>query len=504
LKRELLCLFSTVDRLNKTVKRKNQRTYAMSKPGDLDLDVLPDNPEGIYIVGGTVRDLLTGRRPTDIDLVVDGDIARTAQDIAQKTGGRIVDIGKKGFAVLRVASPMLTIDITPLLHPTIDGDLRQRDFTMNAMAYEVWTRRLVDCTGGRADIQREKIRMVSPAAFQSDPARLVRAYRMAAGTGFSIAPDTRDAIRRHRHLIASVAGERIWSELVKIFHTEASAPVIKDMADSGLLTAILPELEPAIGCSQSRPHHYDVFDHSLNAYEELEKLLMDLGKHSADPAATDLGNHAVMLKYSALLHDVGKPATRRIDDAGRIRFPGHDDKSADIARGISKRLKLSKKQREAADTIIRHHIRPLYLYLASTEGTIGRRGIIHFFTAYDPLALPIIVHAMADIMAKGKRLEDRDRGFIDFGHRLVREYRTYKRQQAAVPPLINGHDLIATFGLPPSPRFKKILKHVDHRRLSGELTSREQALGWVEEYLETHPEDRSASININSQNPNTK
>jgi poly(A) polymerase len=94
---------------------------------------------------------------------------------------------------------------------------------------------------------------------------------------------------------------------------------------------------------------------------------------------------------------------------------------------------------------------------------------------------------MADIMAKGKHLEDRDRGFIAFGHRLIREYETFKNRQAATPPLISGHDLIDRFGLSPSPRIKQILARVDERRLAGELTSREEALKWVDEYLRPHP-----------------
>lgn len=460
----------------------HERVSEMDDPVNLNLDFLPDDREGIYLVGGTVRDLLIGVRPADIDLVVDRDISHIARQIARKTGGSVVDLGKKGFAVLRVASPAATVDIIPLRHACIEADLMQRDFTINAMAYDVAAQRLVDCTGGRADMQRRIIRMVSPAAFQNDPARLVRAYRMAAAFHYSVADDTQAAIRRFRHLIGKVAGERIWAELIKIFSVPDSAPIIIDMGVGGLLTAIFPELLPAIGCTQSRPQHYDVFEHSLLAYQRLETLLNDF---CAD--AANLRVHAAILKYSALLHDVGKPATRQSDASGRIRFPGHAARSADIARGISRRLKLSRKQREAAATIIRHHIRPLFLYRAADAGSIGRWGIIRFFKSCGHLALPIIVHAMADIMAKGECLEEKNHGFIAFGHRLIGEYEAYKCQQAAAPPLINGHDLIDRFGLVPSPRFKHILARADERRLAGELTSREEALQWVEDYLDLDP-----------------
>jgi putative nucleotidyltransferase with HDIG domain len=206
------------------------------------------------------------------------------------------------------------------------------------------------------------VRMVSPSAFEKDPARLVRAYRMAAVLQFSIDDKTQDAIRRHGHRVGSVAGERVWAELIKIFGNVDSGPVIMRMAASGLLTRIFPELQAAIGCSQNRHHQFDVFDHSLRVYQ-----------HAGGPAAGDRRpvsrvdgdhrrhcgpvRHTAMLKYGALLHDVGKPATRTVDAQGRIRFPGHAAKSADIAAGISTRLRLSNRQRQVSDAIIRHHIR---------------------------------------------------------------------------------------------------------------------------------------------------
>ena len=454
---------------------------------DITLDFLPDRPDGVYLVGGTVRDLLAGHTPADMDLVVSGDIARVAGQIAAKTGGRVVDLGKNEFAVLRVASPGTIIDITPLAHPSIEADLQQRDFTINAMAYDLKARRLVDCTGGRADMQKKTVRMVSPSAFERDPARLVRAYRMAATLHFSIDAGTQDAISRHRRLVGGVAGERVWAELVKIFGTADSGPVVMRMAGSGLLTAIFPELQAAMGCTQNRHHQFDVFGHSLRVYTKLEALLADFDNHFPGLAATreaaDLFSRTAMLKFSALLHDVGKPATRTVDSHGGVGFPGHAAKSADITAGISNRLRLSNRQRHASDAIIRHHIRPLFLFLASENGTLGPRGMIRFFNHCCDLTLPIIVHAMADIMAKKEVLEGRDTGFISFCYRLIAVYIDTRRRQAAVPPLISGHDLIAVLGLSPSPRFKSILREVDERRLSGELTTRDQALKWVGTHL---------------------
>lgn len=461
----------------------------MADLAELNFDFLPDTPDTIYLVGGTVRDLLAGRPPADIDLVVPGDIAQAARHIAVKTGGSIIDMGNKGFDVLRVASPKATIDITPLEHATIEADLLQRDFTINAMAYDLRTRHLIDCTGGLADMRQKTIRLVSLEALEKDPARLVRAYRMAAAFHFSIATETQSAIAKQRHLVSSVAGERIWAELVKIFGTDRSASVIRSMTSSGLLTAIFPELAPAIGCTQNRQHEFDVFDHSLQAYGHLEGLLAGFDSRFANLTAIaeqqGLDGYKAMLKYACLLHDVGKPSSRQIDDNGRIHFYGHAAKGADIAAGISHRLRLSNKQRNIADTIIRNHIRPLFLFIASEKKSLGPRGMIRFFNHCGRLTLPIVVHTMADIMAKRSVLQGRDERFIAFCSNLLAAYCDYCHRQIDFPALINGHDLIAIFGLSPSPRFADILRRVDERRLSGELSTRAQALDWLGRYLKS-------------------
>lgn len=468
-------------------------TQKMNDFSRFDLDFLPGTADGVYLVGGSVRDLLAGRQPADFDLAVDGDIRWIAGQIAAKTGGTVVDLGKKGFEVLRVASPGTMIDLTPIDGPGIEADLQRRDFTVNAMAWDIGSRQLVDCTGGRADMEQRTIRMVSSTALEEDPARLVRAFRLAASLGFSIDSETRAAIARHHRLVAGVAAERIWAELEKLLASDRSAAHIRDMAESGLLISIFPELAPTIGCGQNRHHAFDVFEHSLQAYTHLERLIVAFG--SRYPELADVAEkqnparHAPILKYACLLHDVGKPATRRVDAAGQVHFYGHAGKSADIAAGVSERLRLSRDQRRTADAIIRHHIRPLFLYLASDNGTLGRRGMIRFFNRCGDLTLPIVVHTMADIMAKGPVLDGRNEGFIRFCSELLNAYRDFCTNRTALPPLIDGHDLMDIFGLAPSPLIGHILKQVHERRLSGELANRDRALAWVRMYLDRRTED---------------
>ncbi len=460
----------------------------------LDLNFLPAERNGIYLVGGTVRDLLMGTRPADIDLVTGNDMAGLASAIAGRCRGRVVDLGgKKGFAVLRVASPTLIVDIAPLEEQTIEANLVRRDFTFNAMAYDVEKRRIVDVTGGRSDLNDKIVRMVSETAFADDPARLIRAYRMATVLSFKIDRQTRDAIGRHAHLIDRVAGERIWSELMKLFATSASSPFVHNMTEDGLLTSIFPELLPTMGCMQNRFHQYDVFEHSLRTYTQAEALINNAGQHLGHLVTEDelanLAANGALIKYSALLHDVGKPATRKVDADGRVHFLGHAGHGADLVDTISRRLRLSTLQRKTADTIVRNHIRPLSLFLAMQNDASGRRGIVRLFNRVDHLAVSLIVHAMADCLAKHAVLQPKDKSFLAFCERLMADYTEFRNRQAASPPLIDGNDLITIFGLVPSPLFKQILRGVEERRLSGDLSTRDEALAFVKGHLATFGQD---------------
>lgn len=471
-----------------------QERWQMTGIANLDLDFLPAYRKGIYLVGGTVRDALMGKQPSDFDLAVSGDIAGIAADIAERCGGRVVDLGgKKGFAVLRVAAPSLTIDITPLDNCTIEANLGLRDFSVNAMAYDVEKLCIVDCVGGLSDLDQKVIRMVSEEAFTKDPARLTRAYRMAAMLGFHISPPTRSAIGRHSDLIDHVPGERIWSELVKLFSTQASSTIVRDMASDGLLTAIFPELEPTIGCHQNRFHQYDVFEHSLRTYTHVETLVNRAKQKfghliTADELANLIDNGPLM-KYTALLHDVGKPVTRKIDTDGRIHFAGHASRGETLATKASQRLRLSKQQRETAGAIIRNHVRPLFLFLAMKNGTPNQRGIVRFFRHAGGLTIPILVHGIADCMAKHAELQHRDREFIGFCNHLMADYEKFRAQLTTAPPLVNGNDLIDIFDLAPSPLFKKILRCVEERWFTGELSTREEALDWIKAHLSSRPEN---------------
>ncbi|MBW2411946.1 MAG: CCA tRNA nucleotidyltransferase, partial [Deltaproteobacteria bacterium] len=164
---------------------------------------------GAYLVGGSIRDHLLGKVPVDYDLAVMQDPLEFGRRIASQMPGHLVEIGKPGQMIVRLISGEMSVDISVIEGKTISEDLQRRDFSINAMAYELASGKFIDEVGGQQDLERKVIRMLSPRAFVNDPVRLLRAFRLAAGLEFSIEPATLAAIAQHAGLIRTSARERI-------------------------------------------------------------------------------------------------------------------------------------------------------------------------------------------------------------------------------------------------------------------------------------------------------
>ena len=443
--------------------------------------------KGAYIVGGSVRDRLLGRTPFDFDVAVFGNAKKFAKHLAAVKNGHWVEMGKQGQAVYRVVVDKMILDVSPVNGTSIEEDLKRRDFTINAMAYDIASKAYIDCVGGMQDLENQNIRMVSRSIFERDPLRLIRAYRMAAVFEFTIEPRTLSAVKADAGLISNTAAERIRTELFKILETSNSHRYILQMADSGLLFVILPELSSLKGCTQNRYHRFDIFDHTIKAFFHLENILKNpvayfpvLGNLQDKWAQKD---RAELLKYCVLLHDIGKPAVKTEDRQGRIHFYGHGKKSADMAKRINQRLKLSNQAAEYTDFIIRNHIRPLFLFNAHQQKNISSKAIIRFFMKCGSRTPDLWLHTLADIKGKGDAEDERNAAFIEFARKMITYYHSEYQSKKERPPLISGKDLINTFGLKPSPLFKKILTRVEEARLSDSIHSKAEAEAWVRDFL---------------------
>jgi len=471
-----------------------------------------------YLVGGYLRDLLMGRFSHDLDLAVREDGFSLARRIADRFGGFFVPLDRErntGRAVLQdEKGERLFVDVARLRGGDIQADLAGRDFTVDAMALPLsGSQTLIDPFGGREDLQRGSLRVVSPRAFRDDPLRTLRAVRLAAELNFRIEPRTESLIRRDAAFLPSVSAERKRDELVKILALPHSAAHLAKLDELGLLGILFPELAATKGVSQSEPHYLDVFQHSLETVGCLEAMLAlmrgeeagqgckatpkreDLAplhperllEHLTRPTSGDR-TRLIILKLTALLHDVGKPLTVKVE-RGRTRFFGHEGLGGRMTARIFGRLRFSAAEKRMARTIVVHHMRPALL---AQVKVFTRRAVYRFFRDTGEAGVEVILLSLADHLATwGPHLiPARWHKRLAVASHLLNEFYTRYREVVSPPKLIDGKDLMTRFGLPPGPLVGRILEAVREAQAAGEIRTKEEALQLAAHLLDKNAKGR--------------
>lgn len=463
-----------------------------------------------YLTGGLVRDMLLGRETADIDIAVAADARAVAAQVAKLFGGKHVlldEANRVDRVVLADTSARgkWEIDFSTFADD-IRQDLARRDFTINALAIELadfirhpQSPALIDPFKGQDDLRRGMIRVVAESAFPSDPARLLRAVRLAAELGFHIDPETERFIRRDAHLLARVAGERVREELLPLLVRPGSGPWLAYLDELGLLTVMIAELSPTKGVEQPQEHYWDVFVHSIRTVDAVDFLLRQGGWEYAGekvleaiPWSAELKEHfaqevstgstrSALLKLAALLHDIAKPQTKAIDESGRMRFLGHMSEGAEMAVGILERLRFSAKEIKLVALEVKYHLRPTQM---SQEELPTRRAIYRYFRDTEDAGIDILFLSLADHLAtRGEYLDMAQwQEHVQVVAQVLTHY--FAEKSLTVPPkLIDGHDLINLFGLGPGPKIGEILEAVREAQAAGEVTTREEALAYVNHWL---------------------
>lgn len=459
---------------------------------------------GLHLVGGTVRDALLGRSSLDIDLAVPDQAREWAEELRHKLGGglgggSLVDLSGPQDATFRVVWHGLQVDISAFRGgaATLAEDLTRRDFTINAMALPVSALSaaslkpeavLVDPTGGAADLAAAEIRHC-PGAFENDPVRLLRAYRFSATLGFAITAETEAAIAAGAHLLSRVAAERLNGELRQIFASSATTATLQAMAASGLLPELLPELCRGRGVVQPEFHHLDVFAHSMLALAMMERLIADPG--SSFPGQDEelrrylhRADRRLALKWAALLHDIGKPATRgeHPRQPGRITFHRHDSVGGELVETIAGRLKWSRSDTALVADMVGMHMQPFHLCnVQRGGGAVSRKAVLKLCRRAGEELDGLFLLAMADSLAgKGEKSPLRMEEEVAELYVLVKRlYREHIRPVLTGPPLLTGRDLIEIFALTPGPLFAELLAGLEGARVEGAVVDREGAVAWV-------------------------
>jgi poly(A) polymerase len=466
-----------------------------------------------YLVGGYVRDTLLGRPTRDVDIAVDALAPEAAKKVATTLKAKYVLLDKVNeiARVVFIEGDSAQGDRWHLDFSTIRGgieaNLSHRDFTINAMAVnlrelEEGHPRLIDPFQGKRDLDRGLIRVVRETAFQEDPARLLRAVRLAAEYSFNIEERTEALIQAQSQLICQVAGERVREELCRLLSARNAAYFLYYLDHLGLLTAIFPELAPTKGVEQPIEHFWDVFHHSVETVAAVERLLSTEGNEeevlNLVPRSPTILQHfeeevsggvtrGTLLKLAALLHDIAKPQTRSLEPNGRARFLGHTKEGAIMAGSTLQRLRFSTRETKMVQKMIESHLR---LWQMGGEGKPTSRAIYRFFRDTGDVSSDIIFLTLADFLAtRGPNLDLEEWSqhcqLMDYILSQLEESCRQEREKEKVAPekLIDGHDLINIFGLKPSPKIGELLEAVREAQGVGEIATREEALAFVRRKL---------------------
>ncbi|MFQ5802106.1 MAG: HD domain-containing protein [Candidatus Methylomirabilales bacterium] len=444
----------------------------------------------VFLVGGFLRDALLERSGTfDIDLV-SADPPSLGTALQEKFTGTVICFGR---GVRRVVFPWggerVQVDISPLEGSHISDDLERRDFTINAIAFSIGGEppRLIDPLGGLRDLAARQIRVSDPELFSEDPLRLLRAIRLAAQLEFAMDESTVRAIRHRASLVSHVAAERLREELFEILDCSEAGHWLGLMDELSLLEALFPETRAMRGCLQGPPHRFDVLTHSLETVRSLDRVLLALPKFLPDEAPFVMGplqaeveggiSRRALLRFTALLHDVGKPHCRSTED-GQIRFLGHAERGADMLEDVSRRLRLGSRASTITVALVREHLRPLSLRQSEP---ITPRARYRFWRDLGDLTTDLLLLSLADIRAtRGE--EGRDfRAHLRFAQEMC----VFHREQmtlAGPPRLLDGDELMAQFNLTPGPFLGFVLEQIREEASVGSLKTKTEAL----DYLKCH------------------
>jgi putative nucleotidyltransferase with HDIG domain len=452
-----------------------------------------DGGEGAWVVGGAVRDALLGDAVDDLDLAVAGDPGPLAKAVAREIGEHAFELSAE-FGTWRVASAERSwqVDVTALRGKDIEADLADRDFTIGAIAVPLAGGEPLDPFGGVADLQSRCLRVVGEGSFETDPLRLLRAARLAAELGLQIDPDTVALARAAAGRAAEPAGERQLAELRQLLGGPEPLRGLALLDELGLTAVVLPELEELRGVGQGPNHHLDVLGHTLTVLEHTLEIERDLprlvGERAEETAAllaeplADGMTRGTALRFGALLHDIGKPATRA-EVNGFVGFRGHDQVGAEIVAGICERLRASRRLSRHLQGLTLHHLRLGFLI---PEAPLAARRVHEYLRATEPVAADVTLLTVAD------RLSARGHGPIA-SPEMVEAHLALASQMLGAAldwrrdgppaPLLRGDELATALGIEQGPRLGEVLAELEAAQYSGEVSEREGAIEHARNWL---------------------
>lgn len=438
----------------------------------------------LSLVGGPVRDLFLGRSSPDLDFTTDATPDETLS-VIKGWADAFWEIGRD-FGTIGLRKHGFQIEVTtyraeaydpesrkPVVAfgRSLEGDLGRRDFSMNAMALRLPSLELVDPFGGVRDLHAGILR--TPGApedsFSDDPLRMMRAARFASQLQVDVAPEVRDAMTAMAGRITIVSSERVRDELVKLINGAAPRTGVDLLVDTGLADAVLPEVS-ALRLEVDEHHrHKDVYQHSLTVLEQAAAL--ETGPEGPVPGPD------FVLRFAALLHDVGKPATRRFEPGGAVSFRHHDVVGAKLVRKRMRELRFDNETIKAVARLVELHMR-FYGYgdAGWTDSAVRR-----YVTDAGPLLERLHRLTRSDVTTRNQRKAERLSFAYDDLEQRIGEL-AEQEELASIRPDLDGQQIMEILGVPPGPLVGRAYRYLLDERMehgpAGEQAAREKLLEW--------------------------
>jgi len=477
-------------------------------------DVLPEKE--IYLVGGAVRDMLLNRLSRDLDFALPSNGISTARKVAntlkadfmilddERDTGRVILTDNQGTRTF--------LDFAVYRGENLEEDLRNRDFTMNAIAFNLKDQTIIDPLNGASDLRAKLIRSCSPTSVSDDSVRILRAIRQAAEFEFKIEIETRKSMKQSASLLPNISPERKRDELFKILDGPKSDAAMRALEMLGVFPHLLPELPAMKGVTQSEPHIYDVWEHTLSVLGHLNSIIATLrigysaedtndmftglltlrigrfreqfAEHFNKSLNTDRSVRAALF-FAALYHDVQKPATRSTNEAGRIHFFDHDIQGADVASQRGRDFNLSNDEIGRIEKIIKYHMR-FHFFTSRMEGDKkepSRKAIYRFFRDTGEAGIDLVLLGLADLRGtRGHTLSKETwTAALDIARILLENYWEKPQETVAPPRLLDGNELMQELNLQPGRLIGQLLEAIREGQAAGKIATREEAITFAQD-----------------------
>ena len=432
----------------------------------------------VYVVGGVVRDLILGRTIHDIDLMVEGDGILFAKKLAISIGvKKIVPFEKFGTAL--IPNKLLQIEVassrmeqydstsrkpSEVKSASLKEDLKRRDFTINAMAMDIHPENfgeIMDPLGGVADLEKKILRtpLDPDKTFSDDPLRMMRAAYFASKLDFKIEPQCRISIIKQAKRIKIVSWERIREEFIKILTTIKPSVGLVILQKTGLMKIVFPEIDIMYDMKQSSEwHHKDIFSHTLQVVDNAAEL-----------------TEKMKVRFAALVHDIAKPRTRKIDPKKGYTFYGHDAIGERMLNKVAKRMRLSNHLANYLKKLTLLHLRPIALVKSEVTDSAVRRLMV---SAGNELK-DLMILCRADITTKNSKLVKKYLNNFDIVEKKMQVVFDKDSAEKFQSP-IRGKEIMDIFGLEEGKEIGIIKKSVEEAILDGEIDNTYEA---AKEYL---------------------